>query len=137
MSELNPDHGPSRARPRGIALGQARLWSAGQGVKLAAQCHPSTGHGDMGWSCGRYAALLAYRPPPAFPEGLTEEVFIKQLCQHIVGMAPTCLEDPEDKENSLLHQAFLLDEEKKVSEVLSEAGVEVVDFVRAEVGRSE
>lgn len=121
-----------------IALGQARLFSAGHGVKLAAQCHPSSGEGvEQGWSCGRYAAVLAYRPPSAFPEGVSEEVFIKQLCQHIVGMAPTCLSDEEDRENSLLHQAFLLDEDKKVSEVLDSAGVEVVDFVRAEVGRSE
>ena len=66
-----------------------------------------------------------------------EEVFIKQLCQHIVGMGPTALDNEDDKENSLLHQAFLLDEEKKVSEVLESSGVKIIDFVRAEVGRSD
>ena len=73
----------------------------------------------------------------SFPDDVTEEVFIKQLCQHIVGMGPTALDNKDDKENSLLHQAFLLDEEKKVSEVLEASGVKIIDFVRAEVGRSD
>ena len=123
-----------------MALGQARLFSAGPGVRLAAQCHPSAGAGgDQGWFCGRYAAVLAYTVSGhgSYPVGVSEEVFIKQLCQHIVGMGPTSLDDADDKENSLLHQSFLLDEDKRVSEVLGSAGVEVVDFTRVEVGRSE
>ena len=32
----------------------------------------------------------------------------------IVGMAPTCIKDEEDKENSLYHQVFLMDEDLKV-----------------------
>jgi len=124
-----------------IALGQARMFSAGDGVKLAAQCHPSVaGSGDhQDFFCGRYAAVLAYSVSGSgsFPEDVTEEVFIKQLCQHIVGMGPTALDNEDDKENSLLHQAFLLDEEKKVSEVLESSGVKIIDFVRAEVGRSD
>lgn len=123
-----------------MALGPAKIFSAGGGVKLAAQCHPGVSDGsDPGWFCGRYAAVLAYKAEAegSYPEEVTEEVFIKQLCQHIVGMAPTSVNNEEDKENSFLHQTFLLDEERKVSEVLDSAGVTVIDFVRAEVGRSD
>ena len=83
--------------------------------------------------------MLTYRAEAggSYPDDVTEEVFIKQLCQHIVGMAPTSDNNEEDKENSLLHQTFLLDEERKVSEVLDSAEVTVIDFVRAEVGRSD
>jgi len=123
-----------------IALGQARIFTASNGVKLAAQCHPSVAGGEhQDFFCGRYAAVLAYSVSGSgsYPEDVSEEMFIKQLCQHIVGMGPTALDNEDDKENSLLHQAFLLDEEKKVSEVLESAGVKIIDFVRAEVGRSD
>ena len=123
-----------------MALGPAKIFSAGGGVKLAAQCHPVVSDGsDPGWFCGRYAAVLAYKAEAegSYPDEVTEEVFIKQLCQHIVGMAPTSVNNEEDKENSFLHQTFLLDEERKVSEVLDSAGITVIDFVRAEVGRSD
>ena len=50
-------------------------------------------------------------------------------------MAPTQLDDEKDAENSLLHQTFLMDEDRKVKEVLEEAGIVIVDFVRTEIGR--
>ena len=124
-----------------MALGPARILQSGAGVRLAAQCHPSvtTDGAHPGWHCGRYAAVLAYKVAAggSYPDDVSEEVFIKQLCQHIVGMGPTSVNNEDDKENSLLHQTFLMDEEKKVSEVLDTAGVTVIDFVRAEVGRSD
>jgi len=123
-----------------MTLGQARLFFAGSDVKLAAQCHPSVSDkSDDRWHCGRYATVVAYKTSGvgSYPEDISEEMFIKQLCQHVVGMGPTHVDNPEDKENSLFHQTFLLDEEKKVGEILAEAGVTVIDFVRSEVGRSE
>ena len=33
----------------------------------------------------------------------------------VSGMAPTCLDNPEEKENSLVHQPFLMDEEVQVT----------------------
>ena len=116
-----------------MALGDAQLFTAGAGVRVAAQCHPSVGSGP-GWVCGRYAAILAYTTTSQLP-GEEENTLVKQLCQHIVGMAPTQLDDEKDTENSLLHQTFLMDEEKKVKEVLEEAGISIVDFVRTELGR--
>lgn len=118
-----------------ISLGPAAVFRAGAGVRLAAQCHPSTGDGGAEWQWGRYAGVVAYTTTGQELEDEAE--FTRQLCQHIVGMGPTHLDNAEDKENSLLHQTFLLDEEKKVREVLDSAGVTIIDFVRVEVGRRE
>ena len=61
------------------------------------------------------------------------------------GMNPLKIGDPEvDKPNAdkeeetvLIHQEFLLDEDKTVHEFLEEEGLDVVDFVRFECGASE
>jgi len=116
-----------------MTLGDARLFTAGAGVLVAAQCHPTVGSGQ-GWVCGRYAAVLAYTSKGKMASE-EENTLVKQLCQHIVGMAPTHLNEEKDTENSLMHQTFLMDEEKKVKEVLNDAGISIVDFVRTELGR--
>jgi len=123
-----------------IALGGATLFTAGPGVQLSGLCHPSSGSVETEkLQFGRYAALLAYikHPEGILPEGLTEVALSRQVCQHIIGMAPSSLDDENDKENSLLHQSFLLDEDLKVGHILKSSGIEILDFVRIEVGRSE
>ena len=52
-------------------------------------------------------------------------------------MAPNAIEDENDKENSLLYQTFLLDEDLKVGQIVKTSGMEIVDFVRSEVGRAD
>lgn len=84
--------------------------------------------------CGRYAAVLAYTNQGDLA-GEDENTLTKQLCQHIVGLAPTKVDDESDPENSLLHQTFLMDEERKVREVVEEAGISIVNFIRTELGR--
>ena len=118
-----------------ITLGPACLFSAGAGVKMAAHCHPSVAGSEQGWGCGRYAAVLAYTNTSASLGEEEENTLVKQLCQHIVGLAPTVVSDEKDSENSLLHQTFLMDEERKVKEVVEEAGINILEFVRTEVGR--
>ena len=117
-----------------ITLGPASLFCAGAGVKVAAHCHPSV-TSEAGWVCGRYAAVMAYTSETSLEEE-EEKTLVKQLCQHIVGLAPTVIHDEKDTENSLLHQTFLMDEERKVKEVVEEAGITILQFVRTEVGRS-
>ena len=98
-----------------MTLGQARLFFAGSDVKLAAQCHPSVSDkSDERWHCGRYATVVAYKTSGvgSYPEDISEEMFIKQLCQHVVGMGPTHVDNPEDKENSLLHILMYLNDIK-------------------------
>ena len=64
----------------------------------------------------------------------------QQLSQHIVGMNPTSLGDPEakdeekDRSKQLLHQEFLLDSGMTVNQFLIENGIEVKDFVRFQCG---
>ena len=51
-------------------------------------------------------------------------------------MAPTHINNEDDKENSLLHQPFLLDEEMKTGDILKSEGVQIEAFVRVEVGKT-
>jgi len=113
-----------------MGVGEARVWVAGAGLELCGLCHPAPAPAPGSTlTSGRYAALLAYR-------GAGQEGVARQICQHIVGLAPTTLSDEEDKENSLLHQQFLLDESMTVGQLLQKAGIEIADFIRVEVGRN-
>jgi len=123
-----------------IALGNATAFKAEPGTKLSGLTHPSSGQADTEkLQYGRYASLFAYslEPEGIFPEGETDISLARQVCQHIIGMAPTKIEEDSDQENSLLHQNFLLDESVKVGELLKASGIEAVNFVRLEVGRNE
>ena len=124
-----------------IALGGVTMFKAAPNVKLSGLSHPSSGHLETEkLQFGRYAALLAYSSQPegaVLAEGETDVSMARQICQHIIGMAPISIEDEDDKENSLLHQAFLLDEDLKVGQIAKVSGIEILDFVRAEVGRGD
>jgi len=123
-----------------LALGRVTLMRAGEGIQLNGLCHPSTGSLEVDkLQSGRYGALLAYRSNNQDPvyDGKSADALTRGVCQHIIGMAPTVISDDEDKENSLLHQTFILDEDVKVGEMLQSAGIEIVDFARVEVGRSD
>ena len=64
----------------------------------------------------------------------------QQLGQHIVGMNPTTLGNPnakdEEKDSStqLLHQEFVMDSDLTVNQFLIENGIEVKGFVRFQCG---
>lgn len=116
-----------------LALGSATVVKAGDGEAICGLCHPSSGSsGDVQY--GRYAALLSLKGNAA--QDTATSSIARGVCQHIIGLAPLHISNIEDKENSLMHQSYLLDEEQKVSEVLESAGLEVTNFVRVEVGRS-
>jgi len=115
-----------------LALGSATIVKAGEGEAICGLCHPSSGaSGDVQY--GRYAALLSFK---GNAEDSATSSIARGVCQHIIGLAPLHISNAEDKENSLMHQSYLLDEEQKVSEVLEAAGLELTNFVRVEVGRS-
>jgi len=118
-----------------IVLGGATLMHTGEGVHLAGLTHPSASiHADAEkLQYGRYAALMAYSVPDTMEQS---GVLARQVCQHIIGMAPTQVDNEEDMDNSLIHQDFLLDEEVKTGELLSGAGMVVHSFVRVEVGQN-
>jgi len=123
-----------------LALGRVTMMRAGEGVRLNGLSHPSVGSNTPDkLQSGRYGTLLAYRATKDDPVhgDQTASVLTRGICQHIIGMAPKYISDDEDLENSLVHQTYILDEDMKVGELLHEAGIELVDFVRAEVGRGE
>ena len=100
---------------------------------------------------GRYAGLVTFthdKPPPeegADEHRLTWYEIGNQLAQHIVGMNPRKIGDPEtnkprrnkDKETKLIFQEFLLDEDLTVQEYLEENKVQVLDFLRFGLGEEE
>jgi len=115
-----------------IVLGGGTVLQVGEGVRLAGLTHPSASHqvDREKLQYGRYAAIMAY-------SGVEKEGGVaRQVCQHIIGMAPTAVDNEEDKENSLVHQKFLLDETLSVGQFCQEEGIEVHSFVRMEVGQS-
>lgn len=124
-----------------MAVGRSSLFFAkpGSGVKLAGLTHPNVGSTRNRLLSGRYATLMAYTMSGEgqLPEGYTEETLANQLCQHIIGMAPTSICNEKDPENSLLHQPFLLDEDIKVEELTKSSGLTILDFLRREVGRTD
>ncbi|XP_023335526.1 elongation factor Ts, mitochondrial isoform X2 [Eurytemora carolleeae] len=122
-----------------MAFGDADVFhsKSGSGIKLVGLAHPQVAGSKEKIKFGRYTAVMAYTSTGegTLPDGLTEEHLTLQLCQHIIGMAPTCIKDEEDKENSLYHQVFLMDEDLKVGDLTAAAGINIISFLRREVGR--
>lgn len=117
-------------------LRRAECWKANNSdVKIAGYTHPAPAV-LSDYSAGKYGALLAYK------QGKDHEDIGKQLCQHIVGCAPTKIGDKEldkpsknsDDETCLIYQEYLLDPSYTVDEVLQENKIEVIDYVRFSCG---
>ncbi|XP_040565946.1 elongation factor Ts, mitochondrial [Lepeophtheirus salmonis] len=127
-----------------IVLKRGVLFSVPQGTSLAAVTHPSARIDNEDVMYGRFGTIMAYSKDHntgVIPEGQTVETMARQLCQHIIGMSPTEIGSLDDEvlepETHLIHQDFLLDEEKKVSALIAELGISVKNFHRYEVGRDD
>jgi len=121
-----------------MALGSPTFIQAASGINLTGLSHPAPEKGSS-VMYGRYIALMAYTKTDkgelSLPEGIVEEKLPSQICQHIIGMNPTAVQNDEDKENSLMHQAFLIDESVTIEELCKAAGLNIIDFTRREIGR--
>jgi len=164
-----------------LILKRAVLFKTGQcqsnqETKLCALTHPFTAASVADVAYGRFGSVLAYSADKTnkkvMPEGQTIESLTKQVCQHVIGMNPASVGDPnkepeivakeakktiveeprgegemadedwsqyEDSQLSvntseLVHQPFLANTALAVKDVLMEAGLEVKDFARFEVG---
>ncbi|XP_029649704.1 elongation factor Ts, mitochondrial isoform X1 [Octopus sinensis] len=91
---------------------------------------------------GKFAAIVTIKPTSdEVPEQNVVEAG-QRLAQHIVGMNPTKVGNPDcdephadkDQENVLIFQEFLLDSSKTVGQYLSDMSITVQDFVRFECG---
>ncbi|CAB0035336.1 unnamed protein product [Trichogramma brassicae] len=120
-----------------IAVKRALCMSVPNDVHLVGFSHPAASEpGKVLY--GKYGALLAFK---------TQDNPIelgKQLCQHIIGMNPTKVGNPEvdepaqssDDEATLIHQEFILDPSIKVQQLLDETNTQILDFARFEMGES-
>lgn len=119
-------------------LRRAECWKANSSdVKITAYTHPApTISSD--YSAGKYGALLAYK------QANDVEDVGKQICQHIVGCAPSKIGIKEkdkpaensDDETCLIFQEYLLDPSYTVQEVLEQNKAEVIDYIRFSCGEN-
>jgi len=81
---------------------------------------------------GTYGAVVVLKPLHPDPNTGQLTKLARSLSQHVIGMNPKTLHcgDGVSVEESLMGQEFLLDESRCVGDMVNEAGVEVVDFVR-------
>ncbi|XP_043287705.1 elongation factor Ts, mitochondrial isoform X4 [Venturia canescens] len=105
-------------------------------VKLAGCTHPAPAN-PLSMSFGKYGAILAYK-------SAKDDLLGTQLCQHIIGMNPQKIGQPEidipaqnaDDETAMIYQEYLLDPSLTVQQVLIDSQAEILDFGRFEVGEN-
>ncbi|KAJ1526264.1 hypothetical protein ONE63_009419 [Megalurothrips usitatus] len=127
-----------------MILKRALLVSANENILLSGYSHPAPQQQSEIW-LGKYGALVAYNTKDKQPLSESNSDFGKKLCQHVIGMKPKSVGNPEtdkpqenaDDETVLIYQDYLLDPETKVKDVLDETNVEVLDFARFECGESD
>lgn len=81
---------------------------------------------------GTYGAAVVLKPIRENLERSNLATFARTLSQHVIGMNPKviCATEGVAIEDTLLGQEFLLDDSKQVGDLVKEAGVEVIDFIR-------
>lgn len=107
-------------------------------VQLFGATHPAPIN-SVPTSFGKYGAFVALRSKNNCKE------YGPQLCQHIIGMNPSKIgnitEDTPnanvEEETTLIYQEFLLDPLTSVQHLLLREEIEIVDFVRFEVGETQ
>lgn len=127
-----------------IALRRAAFLqtSSPSGV-IGSYVHSMQGLGKVGdCSVGKFAALVSVLPNGVDidPQSMTE--IGQRLSQHVVGMKPLKIGDPEqdnpssnkDDEKCLIFQEFLMDDTKTAGQYITENSITVADFMRFECG---
>ncbi|XP_060516741.1 elongation factor Ts, mitochondrial [Cylas formicarius] len=116
-------------------LKRAECVKVNEDIYLSMYAHPS-GKEINGALLGRVAGLVAFRSVGKNEKDFTEVG--KNICQHIVGMAPKRIgnvEEPsKEDEKDLVHQEYLLDDSLTVKDVLRENSIELIYFTRFECG---
>lgn len=144
LKELKADDGKLLADHTALMIGvigeninlkRALCMNVSNGIQLFGCTHPvAVNPGSTLF--GKYAALVALNGENDAGDVGT------QLCQHIIGMRPQKIGNPDaDKPNknseeelTLLFQDFLLDPDLSVQQFLQRENISILDFVRFEVG---
>ncbi|XP_076631341.1 elongation factor Ts, mitochondrial [Colletes latitarsis] len=120
-----------------INIKRALCMNVQPGVYLYGCTHPSPLN-PVPSSFGRYGALVAIKSKER------NNTLGMQLCQHVIGMNPVKIGDPNidepnddvDDESVMLYQEFLLDPNVSVQQFLQSEELEIMDFARFEMGEN-
>lgn len=110
-------------------------------VTVSGCTHPMSMNPTVPVAFGKYGALIAVKDHKKRED---IQQLSMQLCQHIIGMDPQKIGNPQvdephnnvDEEPCMIYQEFLLDPSLSVQQLLVETGIEIVDFARFEVGEN-
>lgn len=122
-------------------LKRAICYKAPETVQLYAFSHPAPEKivdGEL--LMGKYGAIAAFNSNIEHTPELIE--IYRKICQHIVGMNPLKIGDPEndkpnevkDEEKCLIYQEFILDPDLTIADILRENNIKIIDFQRFECG---
>lgn len=100
---------------------------------------PSTCADDE-FQCGTMGTILGVRSPAEITDELK-----KNLCLQVIGLSPLKIGNQEqdkraanaDDETCLIHQEYLFDSSIRMSELLEQQQIEVVDFQKYKCGEAE
>lgn len=121
------------------SLRRAICYKAPEAVHLFGLTHPESVN-DSQVLMGKYGAIAAFNSNIEHTPEL--QVIYKKICQHIVGMNPFKIGDPEtdkpneekDEEKCLIYQEFILDPDLTIGDILKENNIKIIDFQRFECG---
>lgn len=123
------------------ALKRAICYKAPEAVQLFGFSHPAPEIIEDGKVLmGKYGAIAAFNSNIEHTPEL--QAIYRKICQHIVGMNPSKIGDPEtdkpnevkDEEKCLIYQEFILDPEMTIGDILKENNIKIIDFQRFECG---
>ncbi|XP_014247881.1 elongation factor Ts, mitochondrial isoform X2 [Cimex lectularius] len=109
---------------------------------LAVYAHPKPENPSGKVQFGKYGAVIVYQTSK---NDNKVQQLVQQLCQHVIGMDPSKigklgedepLED-KDSETVMIHQEFLLDPSVTVGQLVEDAQIKIVDFIRLECGEAQ
>ncbi|TMW49881.1 hypothetical protein DOY81_005062 [Sarcophaga bullata] len=123
------------------SIKRAICFKVNNDLKLSGYAHPQATSQETLQNVtqvGKYGAIVAFRG------NNVDEELQKNLCQHIVGMNPKKVGEADkdkpnpnkDDETCLIHQEYLIDDDKTVGEVLQENKLSIIDYQRYECGES-
>lgn len=122
------------------SIKRAICFKTNEELQLSGYAHPApaTDVPPNTTQVGKYGTIVAFRG------NTTGEEVQKNLCQHIIGLRPKKIgeygkDEPvanKDDETCLIHQEYLIDDDKTVGEVLQENDLTIIDYQRFECGES-
>lgn len=119
------------------SLRKATCFRVDNSIQLVGIAHPEPVE-PTEIQCGRYGTIVAYKSKGDVPKELP-----RRFCQQVIGYNATKVGDKNkdkpspDKENEpcLIYQEYLHDTSINFGELLEENSIEIIDFVRVEVGQ--